>query len=339
MAHPSTLEEWATWAFAPSWSVILTALIVVLSVPILLHLWAFRKAAAKEAPTFLLVGPSGAGKTSLLTLVCTTATSSFPLMVRCEREALVKHGLSIPTLLLQFSNSHPSPTHTSSTPTSALCTLPSSAKTSSDQYRSEHDISARTQPSFLLLDTPGHGKLRHHALSSLSAPSALKGLVFVVDSAAVSSAQGLTETAEYLHDILLVLQKRHTQSQAKSSSSGSSSSGVPVLVAANKQDVFTSLPPALVKTKLEEEIGRVRVTRSKGLMDSGVGMDDDLSPADGVGDEVNWLGEYGSQRFGFGQMEESGVEVRVVGGNVRGEGSGGGERRVEGWWDWVGACL
>ena len=178
------------------------------------------------------------------------------------------------------------------------------------------------------MDTPGHGKLRHHAISSLTSLSALKGLLFVIDSAAISSAAGLTEAAEYLHDILLLLQKRHTQ--------GKTSKGpqaIPVLVCANKQDVFTSLPAGLVKVKLEEELGKVRQTRSKGLLDSGIGMDDD-SAAD---EESNWLGEYGAKEFKFAQMQEHGVDVEVLGGNVKGE--GGEPGKVDDWWTWVGENL
>lgn len=177
----------------------------------------------------------------------------------------------------------------------------------------------------MLLDTPGHGKMRHHARSSLTTSSALKGLVYVVDSAAISSATGLAEAAEYLHDVLLVLQRRHTQSKTSKGPQA-----IPVLVAANKQDVFTSLPVALVKSKLEHEIAKVRQTRSKGLLDSGIGMEDES----GNDEESNWLGEYGATEFAFRQMEEHGVEVTLLGGNVRGEGDETG--MVEQWWSWIG---
>lgn len=149
----------------------------------------------------------------------------------------------------------------------------------------------------------------------------------MVDSAAVSSSAGLTETAEYLHDILLLLQKRHTQSKT---SKGPTS--IPVLIAANKQDVFTSLPAGLVKTKLEQEVANVRQSRSKGVLDSGIGME-------GGGDddeESDWLGEFGAKDFKFAQMEEHGVDVKVVGGNVRdGENVG----KVDEWWAFVGENL
>jgi signal recognition particle receptor subunit beta len=124
------------------------------------------------------------------------------------------------------------------------------------------------------------------------------------------------------------LQKRHTQ--GKTSKDPHS---IPVLVAANKQDVFTSLPTGLVKRKLEEEIARVRQTKSKGMLDSGIGMEDDV----GGDEESNCLGEYGSKEFRFKQMEEHGVDVVVHGGNVRGEGQG--DNVVGEWWSWIGGNL
>lgn len=86
----------------------------------------------------------------------------------------------------------------------------------------------------------------------------------------------------------------------------------------------------MVKSKLEEEIARVRQTKSKGLLDSGIGMEDEAQ-----GDEEsNWLGEYGSKHFAFAQMEEHGVDVKVVGGNIRGDGDEKGV--VDEWWSWIG---
>jgi len=63
------LEDWLTWALSPSISAILVTLIFSLTLPILIHTYLYKRAVAKELPTFLLLGPSGAGKTSLLTLV------------------------------------------------------------------------------------------------------------------------------------------------------------------------------------------------------------------------------------------------------------------------------
>lgn len=149
----------------------------------------------------------------------------------------------------------------------------------------------------------------------------------MVDSAAVSSTGSLTEAAEYLHDVLLVLQKRHVQSKTSRELS------TPVMIAANKQDVFTSLPAGLVKNTLEKEIAKVRDTRSKGLLDSGIGMEGD-SAAD---EESNWLGEYGAREFKFGQMEEHGVDVTVIGGNVKADRDD--EANIKSWWSWIGENL
>ena len=41
--------------------------------------------------------------------------------------------------------------------------------------------------------------------------------------------------------------------------------------------------------------------------------------AGGADEEGNWLGEYASTQFAFAQMEEHGVDVTIIGGNVRGE--------------------
>jgi len=128
----------------------------------------------------------------------------------------------------------------------------------------------------------------------------------------------LRQTADYLHDVLLVLQKRVGTKAAKALKE------VPVLIAANKMDLFTALPVALVKSSLEGEITKVRISRSKGLLDSGIGMDD----ADDEKDD--WLGEMGSKEFKFSQMEEFDIAIEVAGGNVLGDGP-----IVDKWWKWI----
>lgn len=152
-------------------------------------------------------------------------------------------------------------------------------------------------------------------------PQNLKGLIFVVDAATLSAGdEGLRHTADYLHDVLLLLQKR-MESKNKAVKALKE---IPVLIAANKMDLFTALPAALVKSSLETEITKVRNSRSKGLLDSGIGMEDD-------GDRDEWLGEVGSKEFKFKQMEEFDVTVEFSGGNV----TGGDGPSVEKWWGWL----
>lgn len=162
-------------------------------------------------------------------------------------------------------------------------------------------------------------------------PQNLKGIIFVVDAADLSSSNDGTEigslrqAAEYLHDLLLLLQKRAT-----SSKSVKGPRELPVLIAANKLDLFTALPAPLVKGALESEITNVRSSRNKGLLDSGIGMNDmDL------GEEKEWLGDGGEGKFEFSQMQEVNVSVTVAGGNVLGSET----PDVKQWWNWIGNNL
>ncbi|OCK91431.1 P-loop containing nucleoside triphosphate hydrolase protein [Cenococcum geophilum 1.58] len=282
-------DSWLTLAFGPHLSTIVVTLVIALILPVLLHQFIYRRQTPASLPTFLLVGPSGAGKTAFLTFL--------------ER-------------------GKPSATHLSQTPLSASCTLPESSTAASSKYRSEGDPSHARSRRFLLVDTPGHGKLRHFVTAQLAKPDTLRGIIFLVDAAAVGEEAGLAEAAEYLHDVLLALQKRYTA--AKTSKSPRE---VPVLVAANKLDLFTALPPDLVRIALEKAITDVRRTKAKGLRDSGVGMGEE----DGVEDERDWLGDGGDGAFDFGQMDEVNVHVQVKGGNVMG--ADGADARD--WWEWV----
>ncbi|GAM90230.1 hypothetical protein ANO11243_082720 [Dothideomycetidae sp. 11243] len=289
MNRNTTVEQWLTWALSPTApTIILTLLIAILS-PIALHFYLYRQRARASSSTFLILGSSGAGKTTLVTLLQT---------------------------------GKPRKTHTSQEPQTIECVLTGGVEAASQGFRSQNDPTVGAERKFTVIDTPGHGKLRHHAISSLETPKDLRGIVFVVDSAAISSPAGLTETATYLHDILLLLQKRHTG--AKSSRGPA---GLPILIAANKLDLFTALPAQLVRRHLEDEITNVRATRAKGLLDSGAGMDD-------LGDEREWLGEGGDGPFKFDHMAESEIEITVVGGNVMGERGEAGE--VKEWWTWIG---
>ncbi|TVY30803.1 Signal recognition particle receptor subunit beta [Lachnellula hyalina] len=272
----STIAEWAHALMSPSPVALIVGILLVLSIPLFLHSFVFRASGLTTLPSILLIGPSGSGKTSLLTLF--------------------ERGTSA------------AQTHTSQAPISAECHLPVGTLASSDRYRSVNDPTNLRHKKFLLVDTPGHGKLRHHALASITNPQNLKGIIFVVDAATLSAGdEGLRHTADYLHDILLVLQKR-TESKNKAVKALKE---IPILIAANKGDLFTALPASLVKSSLEMEISKVRSSRSKGLLDSGIGMEDE-------GDRDEWLGEVGSTEFRFKQMEEFDVVVEVSGGNVAG---------------------
>ncbi|KAF2149941.1 P-loop containing nucleoside triphosphate hydrolase protein [Myriangium duriaei CBS 260.36] len=290
MSERSTTADWLTWALSPSASAIVITFLVAILSPIALHLYLYRSRARSSASTFLLLGSSGAGKTTLATLL---------------------------------QGGQPSKTHTSQEPQTIECYLPGTIEALSQGYRSQNDPTVKAERKFAVIDTPGHGKLRHHAIASLEGPESkeLRGIIFVVDSAAISSPTGLTETATYLHDLLLLLQKR--RADAKSSKGPVS---LPILIAANKLDLFTALPAQLVRKYLEDEITNVRTTRAKGLLDSGVGMDDQ-------GEEREWLGEGGDGPFKFGHMAESDIDINVVGGNVVGEKGQAGE--VNEWWAWI----
>ncbi len=94
--------------------------------------------------------------------------------------------------------------------------LPPTVPLASNKYRSKNDISlqeaAKHRTKYQLIDTPGHGKLRaEQALSYLEEPSLL-GIIYVVDAASLGGDDGasLKDTAAYLHDVLLLLQRRKT---------------------------------------------------------------------------------------------------------------------------------
>ncbi|KAK6209900.1 signal recognition particle receptor beta subunit [Colletotrichum tabaci] len=285
-----SLTEFFELIMTPSAPVILIGAAIVLLFPILLHYILIKSTPYTTLPSVLLLGPAGAGKTALLTLF--------------ER------------------GDAPASTHTSQRPQTVELTASRDSKTA--QSFRNHDDTSGTHTKFLLVDTPGHGKLRNHAMAKLagaaSDKSKLKAILFLVDAAAIGENEVLAPTAAYLYDVLLGLQKR-----ASSSKSSKPPAPIPVLVAANKTDLFTALPAALVKTNLEAEITRIRSSRSKGLLDSGVGIDD-------IGSEEHddWLGAYGTEKFTFDQLREFDVDVDVIAGNVTGSGSG-----PDKWWSWI----
>jgi signal recognition particle receptor subunit beta len=62
-------NSWTAWSFTGSIPAILVTFLVSITLPMLLHYFLYRAAAPKQLPTILLLGPSGGGKTTLLTSV------------------------------------------------------------------------------------------------------------------------------------------------------------------------------------------------------------------------------------------------------------------------------
>ncbi|KHN99764.1 Signal recognition particle receptor, beta subunit [Metarhizium album ARSEF 1941] len=279
-----TVTQMAEALLTPSIPVILLGLVIVVGGPILLHLILASSATYTIAPTVLLVGPENAGKTSLLTLL--------------ER------------------GTRPADTHTTQRTQSVELNATTDARTKGS-FRN-HDDSTGTYTKFLLIDTPGHGKLRNLAMAKLADADKLRAVVFMVDAAALGEQETLAPTAAYLYDVLLHLQR-------KASQKGTTGGAIPVLIAANKMDLFTALPASLVKSQLENELTRIRASKSKALLDSGVGVDE-------IGSEEHdsWLGEYDSEKFSFQQMSEFDVSVDVVPGSVTTT-----VADVDKWWWWM----
>ncbi|GAW19125.1 hypothetical protein ANO14919_086090 [Xylariales sp. No.14919] len=288
------LKDALEYILTPSAPVITIGLLIVFIVPILVHLFITRQTPYTSLPYILLAGPAGGGKTSLLTLL--------------ER------------------GDAPAETHTSQTPHAVELTVSSDAGASTFREAAREDAPG-SHKKFYLIDTPGHGKLRGAAMAQISKTSKtsqtqfgdsamLRGIIYVLDAATLDDS--LADVATYLYHILLALQKR-----TGSGRTSRSPNAVHVLIAANKLDLFTALPAVLVRSNLEAELGRIRQSRSKGLLDSGVGTDEI-----GSEEQDSWLGEYGSEKFTFAQMREFDIEVDVVGGSIQ-------EGNVDKWWDWV----
>jgi len=69
MSKLQQLQDFFVFTLSPSLPAIIFTFILAITLPLLLHSYTFRKRDAANLPAFLLVGPSGAGKTAMLTLV------------------------------------------------------------------------------------------------------------------------------------------------------------------------------------------------------------------------------------------------------------------------------
>ncbi|KAI1439924.1 P-loop containing nucleoside triphosphate hydrolase protein [Annulohypoxylon stygium] len=278
-----SLKQALEYILTPSTEIFVVGALIVLLLPILVHFYISQSTPYTTLPSILLVGPPGGGKTSLLTLL--------------------ERGDSATA------------THTSQVPESIELTVSSDHGATTFREAARMDAPG-THRKFLLVDTPGHGKLRNqHAMTHIASET-LRGIIYMLDAASLEDT--LADTAGFLYDILLALQKR-----TGAGKTSKTPNAIHVLLAANKLDLFTALPASLVKSNLEAELGRIRQSRSKGLLDSGVGEDEI-----GSEEQDGWLGAYGSEKFTFGQMREFDIEVDIIGGSVL-------EGKVDKWWDWI----
>lgn len=140
------------------------------------------------------------------------------------------------------------------------------------------------------VDCPGLAKLRNLTVSELQ--SALK-VVFMVDAA---SPKTLSEAAPALYEVLLIAEKRQ----------------VPVLIAANKYDLFSTVSVKKVRKALETEINAIRESKQRNLNDAST-----LEP------DEHWLGT--DEPFEFEHLE---TPVEILEGSVKAD-------RIQNWQDFM----
>ncbi|KAK2750697.1 hypothetical protein FQN57_002770 [Myotisia sp. PD_48] len=307
-----SIRDIATKLLSGNIVAILIAFAVAFSLPIILHWYLYRTGSTERSTEFLLLGPSGSGKTAFCSLL----------------EQRRKPGVQ------------PRTTHTSQVSSVVPVTLHPTVRAGTDRYRSVNDPSladtSKRQIRCTLRDIPGHRKLRDleavHSLlgvtKSTQVKNAARGIIFMVDSTSLSDAGQLSQIAEYLYDVLVILQRRSNKLRQKSSLIANT----PVLVAANKQDLFAALPATSIRAKLAAEIEAIRTTKRKGLMDAR----GDVAAAE---DEQELLG--GDENvFDFNQLEEEiGVKFDVIGGTVVGGDEKDATSGVRSWEEWIASCL
>ncbi|KAF3915423.1 hypothetical protein AA313_de0209286 [Arthrobotrys entomopaga] len=279
-------SQWEILGFPVSFPILVISLLAVVLIPILLSLGGVLVPKAKTGPSsvFLLAGPRDAGKTSFLLYL--------------EEKTLVATQTSTAPATIKFS--------------------PAALEATKSEDGHE-DVSGKP---FHLKDTPGHPKLRSTALTNITDTTApCIGILFMLDSAVLSAQPKLTDTVEYLHEILLAIQKRYSVL----SETTTSAELIPLLIACNKNDLFTALPSSKISLLLQSELGRMKETKRKGLLNAGAGEDDDE-------DLERVLGDENSDLITWENLKEFGVDISVQSGSIK-SGS------VDGWKSWLSNCL
>ncbi|EFQ97792.1 hypothetical protein MGYG_00832 [Nannizzia gypsea CBS 118893] len=298
----NSASEIATYLLSANPVAIVVTCLVAFLLPLILHVFLYRTAPTTKSDLFILLGSSGSGKTALC--------------------AKLEKGTSL--------NLEHRPTHTSQIPSTVAVSLHPAVRKGSDKYRSVNDptlAQANKQcVTFSLRDTPGHGKLRDlEVIAQLLDPAKQKqskakvrGVIFMIDAGTLLDAGQLADIARYLYDVLIILHRFSTSARSRTT---------PVLVAANKQDLFAAIPPAMVKEKLEAEIEAVRETRRKGLTNPDAENDDETD-------------SFGNQPFTFQLLEdESGIKVDFLGGSVTTDYRDDATSGLRSWEQWMGQCL
>ncbi|EEQ27373.1 hypothetical protein McanMca71_005746 [Microsporum canis] len=298
----NSASEVATYFLSANPVAIVVTCLVAFLLPLCLHFFLYRTASTSKPDEFLLLGSSGSGKTALCALLEKRVASNFG----------------------------PRPTHTSQVSSTVTVSLHPTIRKGSDKYRSINDPTiaqaAKQQVTFSLRDTPGHGKLRDlEVITQLLDPakqkqskSRIRGVIFMIDAATLLDPGQLADIARYLYDVLAILHRF---------SSSTRSRNIPILVAANKQDLFAAIPPKMVKEKLEAEIEAVRETRRKGVLNPD---SEDDGEADNLGD----------QPFTFQLLEdEAGIKVDFLGGSITSDFRDDATSGVRSWEEWMGQRL
>lgn len=167
-----------------------------------------------------------------------------------------------------------------------------------------NNVTLDNSKKFTLVDYPGHTKLHYKLMSALPTYTDLKGIIFVVDSTV--DPKNLTDTAQYLYEILSITEKF--------------SNGIEILLACNKNELFTARPPKKIKDALENEIDKIIKRQKRGL---GSVSNGDAEDEDNVSPLLS--ATFGSNGFNFNGLEG---EVSILEGSVL-------KNKVGKWEEWI----